>query len=155
MLDTLKSKLKQDMPTNPSHITVLGFDYGRKRIGVAVGQNLTSTATPLTTFNNVVGQPDWEGISQLINKWKPNALIVGMPYSMDGGENKTTQAAHVFRRHLEKRYTLPVHIIDERLSSVEAELRLSTQDSSKRTKRNKASIDKLAAQIIVETWLRQ
>ena len=129
--------------------TLLGFDYGRKRIGVAVGQQITQSATALTTVRARNGKPDWPAISHLIAEWKPDALVVGIPYHMDGTEQEMTLAAQRFCRQLEGRYRLPVYQADERLTSyiVESSLpgnRYPQQD-----------IDPLAARLILQDWLQQ
>ncbi len=129
--------------------TLLGFDYGHKRIGVAVGQVLTRSATPLTTIASRDHKPDWAAISRLIDTWKPDALVVGIPYHMDGSEQRTTQAARRFCRQLEGRYKLAVYPADERLSSYVVESQLSSATAST------ADIDALAAQVILQDWLQQ
>ncbi len=126
--------------------TLLGFDYGEKRTGVAVGQSLTATATALTTLNSHRNKPDWSGIEALIKEWRPNALVVGIPVHMDGKEQAMTLAARKFARQLEGRFQLPVHEAEERLSSVEAEQFLGNNA-------NKADIDREAARIILQSWL--
>ena len=82
--------------------SVLGFDFGLKRIGLATGQTVTGTATPLTTLQAVNQAPDWNSIEQHIQQWKPDALIVGIPYLLDGGETDITRAARNFARKLER-----------------------------------------------------
>jgi putative Holliday junction resolvase len=140
----------------PRQRTLLGFDYGRRRIGVATGQESTHTANALTTLNCPNQQPDWIEIGKLIDTWKPDALVIGVPYHMDGGEHEITQAARRFGRQLHGRFHLPVYEMDERLSSHEAESRLQEQRSSGRRKKgDKKDIDKLAAQIILQDWLEQ
>ncbi len=131
--------------------SVLGFDFGLKRIGLATGQTVTGTATPLTTLQAVNQSPDWKRIEQHIQQWKPDALIVGIPYLLDGGETDITRAARNFARKLERRFGLPVYTIDESLSSFEAEQQLG--QSTKLDKHNKHEIDKMAAAIIVQSWL--
>ena len=126
--------------------TLLGFDFGEKRTGVAVGQSLTGTATALTTLNSQRNKPDWLGIETLIKEWQPNALVVGIPVHMDGTEQAMTLAARKFARQLEGRFQLPVHEAEERLSSVEAEQALGTNP-------DKADIDREAARIILQSWL--
>jgi len=133
--------------------TLLGFDYGKKRIGVAVGQKLTATATPAETLHSSNDQPDWAGIARLIETWRPQALVVGLPLHMDGTEHALTEAAREFGRELEQRFDLPVHLIDERLTSIEAGHLLA--GTTKNARRRKADIDKVAAQLILETWLSQ
>jgi len=126
--------------------TLLGFDFGEKRTGVAVGQSLTGTATALTTLNSQRNKPDWLGIEALIKEWQPNALVVGIPVHMDGTEQAMTLAARKFARQLEGRFQLPVHEAEERLSSVEAEEALGANP-------DKADIDREAARIILQSWL--
>jgi putative holliday junction resolvase len=129
--------------------TLLGFDYGRKRIGVAVGQQVTQSATALTTVSARDGKPDWTAITRLIEEWKPDALVVGIPYHMDGSEQDMTRAAQRFCRQLEGRYRLPVHTADERLSSYIVESGLSGSGNAGHT------IDPLSAQVILQDWLQQ
>jgi putative Holliday junction resolvase len=132
-------------------INVLGFDYCKKRIGLATGQTITSSATPCKTINQVNGNPDWSAIETEIQQWKPQALIVGMPYHTDGSENEMTAAVRQFCYELEKRFKLPVFEVNEALSSQQAEEIL--KQSIKITQQNKAEIDKMAAAIIVQRWL--
>ena len=132
--------------------TLLAFDYGKKRIGVAVGQGITSTATPLTTLESINQKPDWSSIEQLLDTWKPDALIIGLPMNMDGTEHEVTQAARKFSNQLHGRYGLPIHLVDERLTSVEAENRISEKHLSKKKRQDKKTVDTIAAQLILETW---
>jgi putative Holliday junction resolvase len=131
--------------------SVIGFDFGLKRIGLATGQTITGTASPLVTLEAVSQQPDWESIEAQIRQWKPDALVVGIPYQPDGGESDITRAARNFSRKLEQRFTLPVYTIDESFSSYEAEDQL--KQDIKISKHNKHEIDKMAAAIIVQSWL--
>jgi putative Holliday junction resolvase len=133
--------------------SVLGFDYGKKRIGIATGQTITHTATPCKTLNQVNGNPDWQAIAAEIRQWKPQALIVGMPYHTDGGENEMTTAVRQFCYELEKRFKLPVIEVNEALSSSQAEEIL--KEKVKIGKHNKHEIDKIAAAVIVQRWLNQ
>lgn len=135
---------------------LLAFDYGLKRIGVAIGQELTHSASPLTTLYSKNAKPDWNAIEQLIQAWRPNALVVGVPFHMDGTEHEITQAARKFGRQLQGRYQLPVFEMDERLSSVEAEAQLRAQAQSTGNKfRIDDPIDPIAAQIILQSWFEQ
>lgn len=134
--------------------TFLGFDYGLKRIGVAAGQDLTATTTPLEAVRATDGIPDWEAISRLIETWRPDALIVGIPYHMDGAEHDMTRAARRFGNRLRERYRLPVFLVDERLSSVAAEEMLGAP-KKRRAKTGKQTVDTLAAQIILQTWFAE
>ena len=90
-----------------NYTSVLGFDYGKKRIGIATGQTITHSATPCTTINQVDGNPDWLAIENEIHQWRPQALIVGMPYYTDGSENRMTSAVRQFAYELKKRFKLP------------------------------------------------
>lgn len=145
--DTSKNSTKKDIGT------VLGFDFGAKRIGIAVGQTLTAHANPLQTLTNVKNKPDWETIEKLIKEWKPQALIVGLPFLLDGKETEMTIRADKFSRRLHGRFGLPVFTVSETLSSFEAEDQL--KQHKKIGKQNKDEIDKLAAALIIETWLQE
>ena len=127
--------------------TLLGFDYGEKRIGIAVGQGTTRTATALCTLNAREGMPDWERISALVDEWRPAALVIGLPRHADGNDSATTRAARAFAQQLEGRYRLPVHLMDERLSS-QAAAALQQEDHQ-----GKAGLDAIAARIILQDWL--
>ncbi|RKZ43496.1 MAG: Holliday junction resolvase RuvX, partial [Gammaproteobacteria bacterium] len=100
--------------------SVMGFDYGTKRIGIAVGQTLTRTARPLAIVLVKNRQPDWKLISTLIQEWQPDTLIVGLPKYADGSDNAITDIVRRFSRQLQGRYQLSVQTIDETLSSVAA-----------------------------------
>ena len=128
---------------------VLGFDYGPRKIGIAVGQTLTGTASPLQTLRAVKEKPDWNGIGGLIETWQPDALVVGLPYNMDDTEAELAARAKRFARQLEGRYRRKVYLIDERLTSFEARRWMS--DSIKRVE----DLDAVAAKLILETWLRE
>lgn len=130
--------------------TLLGFDYGRGRIGVAVGQRITRTASALTTLVAVDGQPDWHEIEALIATWRPDALVVGLPLTLNGGHSDTTRAAERFARRLQGRFHLPAYLHDERLSSHAAE-HWSAERFGKAASRD--SLDQVAAQIILQDWL--
>ncbi len=129
--------------------TLLGFDFGPAKIGVAVGQTVTSTATPLTTLRAVRQRPDWDGIARLIDTWQPEALVVGFPYSMDDSESELAPRVRRFTRQLEGRYRLPVYLADERLTSIEARRQLG------RRPKQIEEIDAVAATLILETWLSE
>lgn len=128
---------------------VLGFDFGEHRIGVASGQSITRSAAPVTTLKRINNKPDWASIEKLIQQWKPDALIVGLPYYLDGSESDMTRRAEKFSRQLEGRFHLPVYTHNEALSSFEAEQYLR----DKKMQHNKEEIDKIAAAIIVQSWL--
>lgn len=119
------------------------FDFGEKRIGVAVGQRLTGTANPLETVAVRNHRPDWRRIGELVEQWQPCALVVGSPLTMDGTRQPVSDAADRFARRLAGRFGLPVHRADERLSTFEARKRLQRTDK----------LDAVAAQVILESWL--
>lgn len=132
---------------------MLGFDYGLRRIGVAVGQPLTSTASPLRTVNARDGVPDWDAIAALITEWQPAALVVGLPYNVDGSRQEITARAEKFMRQLAGRFEITVHAVDERFSSQQAEDRLlASRRAGHRGRIRKEEIDSAAACIILENW---
>lgn len=129
-------------------MTLLGFDYGTYKIGIAVGQTITSTATALTTLSNVSQRPDWDGISDLIQEWQPEMLIVGHPFQMDDQEAEVADRAKRFARQLHGRYQLRVEMADERLTSREAWTQLGRE-----AHKDIGKVDSFAAKLILETWL--
>ena len=131
----------------------LGFDFGYKRIGVAVGQALTCSASPLSTLNATLGVPDWTLVQALVNQWRPVAMIVGLPTCLDGTEQYTSAASRGFARQLRKRFLLPVHLVDERLSTVQARAHLFEEGGYRNIKRTE--VDSIAACIILEQWLQE
>jgi len=143
--------------------TFLAFDYGLKRIGVAVGQELTGTATALTVVKATDGKPDWDAITRLIEQWKPDELVIGLPMNMDGTFHELSYMAQRFGNQLNGRYNLRANFIDERLSSLEAEQQIKNQQQilkykAARIKGRKGQpqdIDKIAAKVILESWLDQ
>jgi len=128
--------------------TLLGFDYGTHKIGVAIGQSITATASPLTTLTNVNHKPDWDGITRLVQEWQPDMLIVGIPYQMDDQETEIAGRAKRFARQLHGRYQLRVEMVDERLTTREAWSRLGLTAHKTALK-----VDAFAAKLILETWL--
>lgn len=130
--------------------TLLAFDFGLSYIGVATGQAITHTATPLTTLRAHEGEPNWKQIDALIHDWRPDAIIVGIPLNMDGSEQSITEHARQFIELLKKRYHLPVLGMDERLSTKEAKHLLFSQQGYKALSRN--AINATSAQIILESW---
>lgn len=130
----------------------IGFDFGYKRIGLAVGQRLTCSASPLSTLSAHSGVPDWNLIQKVLDEWHPEALIVGYPSCIDGTELYTSEAAKKFAKQLKKHFSLPVHLVDERLSTVDARSQLFDLGGYKKIK--KTEVDSLAACIILEQWLR-
>jgi putative Holliday junction resolvase len=131
-------------------LTLLGFDFGLQRIGVAVGQEITGTATALTTVRTRHGKPDWDMITELIDTWRPEALVVGLPLYADRGESEFTRRVKRFMRQLEGRYKLPVYPMDERLSSHAAANRVNEG----KYETTSTGLDAVAAKEILESWLQ-
>lgn len=131
---------------------LLAFDFGLRRIGVAVGQAITQSATPLAPLLAQKGMPQWEDIAQLILTWRPTALLVGLPYKMDGSEQAVSFAARQFAQQLTQRFHLPVHLVDERLTTREAKRRL-TESGIK--PKDYPSLDSYAAKLILESWINR
>ena len=123
----------------------MGFDFGTKRIGVAVGQELTATAEALETVKVHQGRVDWAAIEQLVNTWQPHCFVVGDPRCATAGDHPLAPALLKFSRRLEGRFHRRVYFTDEALSSFEAEQRGAND--------TRFGLDAVAAQIILETWL--
>jgi putative holliday junction resolvase len=132
---------------------LLGFDFGTKHIGVAIGQTITQSARALTSLKAAHGIPKWELVDALIKTWLPDALVVGIPLNMDGTEQHLTCLAKKFADLLRERYQLPVYDMDERLTTVAAKEQLFAQGGYKAL--DKKNIDSLAAQLILQNWLKQ
>lgn len=130
--------------------TVLAFDFGEKRIGVALGETMLKTAHAHTTIDNEVKERRFADIAKLIHEWQPSLLIVGLPTYLDGTEHQITQLAKKFAQRLEGRFNLPVMMIDERLSSNEASHQLSSVGI--KGKEQKTKIDAVAAQVILQSY---
>lgn len=135
------------MPATPEINTLLSFDFGTRRIGLAVGALLLRSATPLGVISNHNNRPDWATIEKHIQEWLPQALVVGVPIDMDGRRLAITAASERFMRRLTGRFQLPVYGVDERLSSVEAARRMEG--------RKNVALDAVAAQVIMETWFNE
>ncbi len=133
---------------------VLSFDFGRRRIGVACGDSVSRAASPLGGVSAGPQGPQWTGIDKLIGDWRPAMLVVGLPYNADGSEGATADAARGFAAELGRRYSLPVKLVDERYSSLEAQERLKgARESGMRKRRvTKLDIDAAAACVILERW---
>jgi putative Holliday junction resolvase len=142
-----------DTPDRPPPETLIAFDFGLRRIGVAVGQNITGSARPLGIVANGPGGPDWSRLGRLLAEWRPTRLVVGMPLHADGSNSDIAAAVDVFVRDL-GRYALPVETVDERYSSLEAEEMLMTRRKRGMSGRiRKERVDAAAAVLIAERWL--
>lgn len=134
--------------------TVLGFDVGSRRIGVAVGSGFGTGARAIAVVDVHAGNPDWNEIERLRREWRPDGLIVGDPMTIDGGDQPIRKAAQAFARQLRERTRLPVVMVDERSTSNEAAQRFADERASGRKRRRDAAVlDAVAAAIIVERWL--
>ncbi|MDP3212292.1 Holliday junction resolvase RuvX [Methylotenera sp.] len=130
--------------------TVLAFDFGERRIGIAVGEHLLASATPLMTIDNESNEIRFQIITKLVSEWQPRLLVVGLPLSLDGTEHAVTQLCKKFARRLNGRFNLPVMLIDERYSSVEASQRLN--EAGIRGRAQKEMLDQVAAQTILQSY---
>lgn len=133
---------------------ILAFDFGLRRIGVAVGQATTCTASKLETVRNGA-TPDWVAIDRLVREWRPQHLVIGLPLGSEGDETDMSRAARQFGAELGARYALPVDFADERLSSKAAEGRFAELRAGGSVRRKHADqLDAISAQIILENWLQ-
>ncbi|KFD17138.1 MULTISPECIES: Holliday junction resolvase RuvX [Tatumella] len=130
--------------------TLLGFDFGTKSIGIAIGQQLTGTARPLTAIKAQDGIPDWSKIEKLLKEWQPDLVVVGLPLNMDGTEQPLTARARKFANRLHGRFGVAVELQDERLSTVEARADLFEHGGYKAL--SKGNVDSGSAVIILESW---
>jgi putative Holliday junction resolvase len=137
------------MPGTPED-SALAFDVGTRVIGVAIGNRLSGSARALTTL----APDDWARLDALVAEWRPDALVVGLPLTLDGAEQPMSRRARAFATQLEQRYQRPTHLVDERNTSREAARRFAQQRASGAAKRkDAAAIDALAAAIILDAWL--
>jgi putative Holliday junction resolvase len=120
----------------------MGFDFGSSKIGVSIGQGLTSTATALTIIRAQDGIPDWDALDKLVSEWQPKVFVVGLPLNMDDTMSDMAKAATRFSRRLNGRYHIRAEMMDERLSTFEA-------------KEFSGQVDAIAAKLILETWLNR
>ncbi|OQW76012.1 MAG: Holliday junction resolvase RuvX [Proteobacteria bacterium ST_bin11] len=142
-LDPLAAKFSSD--------AYLGFDFGNKKIGVSVGHADTGIASPLQTIQSINQVPDWQRIAQLISEWRPIGLVVGISRQNDGSDNVITPRMQKFCRQLNGRYNLPVHQVDETLTTFAAKQMLF-DDLKVSAAKLWAVQDQLAAQIILQSW---
>lgn len=134
--------------------TIIGFDYGARRIGIAVGNAISNSARALDVLANGERGPDWQRLDALLREWRPDALLVGLPLMLDDSEQIASRAARAFAEQLGQRYRLPVQLVDERHSSQEAAQRFAARRAGGAAKRkHAAALDAVAAEIIVERWL--
>ncbi|KJG35946.1 Holliday junction resolvase [Photobacterium angustum] len=134
--------------------SVLGFDYGTKSIGVAIGQELTGTATPLTALKAKDGIPNWDDIEKILKEWLPDLVVVGLPLDLEGKELESiTPRAKKFANRLHGRFGCQVELHDERLSTVEAKAELFERGGYRSL--SKGNIDSQSAVVILESWFER
>lgn len=137
-----------------SATTVLGFDVGSRRIGVAVGSAFGTGARPIAVVDVHANGADWPAIERLVREWRPDGFIVGDPMTLEGGEQPARKRAHAFAREVARRFGRTVMLVDERSSSVEAAQRFAVERAQGGKRRRDAQIlDALAAAVIIERWL--
>lgn len=139
------------MQTTPLSQTYMGFDFGSKYLGIALGQTITGTAQPLTTLKMLDEKPNWQLLDRLVQEWQPNGFVVGLALQPDGKHSKTSSLAQYFGESLQQRYQQPVYFIEERLTSVAA--RETIRNKARPSRHDKAEIDRISAAIILESWL--
>ena len=130
--------------------TILGFDFGKKYIGVAVGQEITGTASPLGSIKATNGIPHWDNLSSYLTEWQPDLIVVGLPLNMEGTEQQLTLDAKKFGNRISGRYGLTVEFQDERLTTADAKERLFAQGGYKNLKKD--NIDAESAALIIESF---
>lgn len=135
----------------PGRATVLGLDFGTRRVGVAVGDVETGIATALDTIRADSNAAKLDGVAAHVAEWQPALLVLGEPTHADGGRHETARLAHKFANRLRERFKLPVEWCDETLSSHEAQILLRERGFDARAARDK--LDAVAAQIILQSWL--
>lgn len=133
--------------------TVMVFDFGLQRTGVAVGNTIVGTASALETLQSINNKPNWEGISRLIKQWAPSQLVVGMPKQLNGDDTPLTAPIEKFCNQLNGRYNLPVAQANEQFTSIEAGRRLKeVRQAGRKRKVKKEEVDQISAVIIFENW---
>jgi putative Holliday junction resolvase len=144
-------------PAGGAPRVVVAFDFGRRRIGVACGDTVSRSASPLDAVPVGAGGPRWEAIDALLREWQPTLAVVGLPYNVDGSDSTMTRAAREFAAEVARRYRLQAVLVDERYSSREAEARLKSARASglRRRRVAKADVDAAAACVILERWFTE
>jgi len=130
--------------------TVIGFDFGKKYIGVAVGQELTGSATPLGSIKAKEGIPNWDSLGAYLKEWQPEIIIIGLPFNMDGSEQQLTLDAKKFGNRVAGRFGVKVEFQDERLTTADAKERLFAQGGYRNLKKD--NIDAESAALIIESF---
>jgi putative Holliday junction resolvase len=132
---------------------ILAFDFGLKHIGVAIGQEITNTAQTFFSLDAKNGEPDWSQLDPLIKEWNPKLMVVGNPLNMDGSDSEIKKNSDKFSDLINKRYNVPVELMDERLTTREAKARLKSEEGSFIS--SGKDTHQIAAQIILENWFSE
>ncbi|MEI6894881.1 MAG: Holliday junction resolvase RuvX [Colwellia sp.] len=133
--------------------TVIGFDFGKKYIGVAVGQEITGSATPLGSIKANDGIPHWDNLAKYLTEWQPDLIVVGLPLNMDGSEQQLTLDAKKFGNRIHGRFGIKVKFQDERLTTADAKAQLFARGGFKNLKKD--NIDAESARLIIESFFAQ
>lgn len=133
--------------------TIIGFDFGKKYIGVAVGQEITGSATPLGSIKANDGIPNWDNVQKYLTEWQPDLIVVGLPLNMDGSEQPLTLAAKKFGNRVFGRFGVEVNFVDERLTTADAKEQLFAQGGYRNLKKD--NIDAYSAMLIIESFFEQ
>tara|TARA_B110000467_G_C18329712_1_gene492043 strand:+ start:2080 stop:2523 length:444 start_codon:yes stop_codon:yes gene_type:complete len=133
--------------------TIIGFDFGKKYIGVAVGQEITGSASPLGSIKANDGIPHWDNLAQYLTQWQPDIIVVGLPLNMDGSEQQLTLDAKKFGNRIAGRFGIQVIFQDERLTTADAKEQLFSRGGYKNLKKD--NIDAESARLIIESYFEQ
>ena len=132
---------------------IVAFDFGLKHIGVAIGQEITNTSQTFFSLEAKNGEPNWNQLDLLVKEWNPKLLIVGNPLNMDGSDSEIKKKSDKFSNLINKRYNIPVELMDERLTTREAKDRLKTEEDNSIS--SGRDTHQVAAQIILESWFSE
>ncbi len=136
---------------DPKIKSLMSFDYGKKRIGIAMGQRITQSANGVTCISAKDGKPNWDELEKLVKEWQPDGFVVGLPLNMDGSESDMSKRANKFSKRLHGRFGKPSFTIDERLSTFAAKQEAKAHGHKGHYKSD--PVDELAAQLILQSWL--
>ncbi|MEF9956105.1 MAG: Holliday junction resolvase RuvX [Acinetobacter sp.] len=140
------------MPDLNSSLSIMAFDFGTQKMGIATGQSTIESANPLPLFAMKDGIPDWNQLLKLVKEWQPNVFLVGLPLNMDDSESELSARARKFARRLRHQTNIETWMVDERLSTREAREQLAFYQEQGRAKR--LSADSFAAALLIQSWYR-
>ena len=141
------------MPDFKTSQSIMAFDFGTQKMGIAIGQSTIESANPLPLFVMKDGIPDWNQLLKLVKEWQPNLFLVGLPLNMDDSESELSLRARKFARRLKHRLNMPVWMVDERLSSREAREQIKSYQQQGRAKR--VATDNVVACLLIESWFNE